>query len=53
MSRIATICVLGDFDDKTRDQYFINQYEKDGVIKVFRLKNMKEQRDDLIKFLKI
>jgi ADP-heptose:LPS heptosyltransferase len=53
MSRIATICVLGDFDDKTRDQYFINQYEKDGVIKVFRLKNMKEQRGDLIKFLKI
>lgn len=53
MSRIPTICVLGDFNDETRDQYFINQYEKDGGMKVFRLKNIEEQKDDLINFLKI
>ena len=30
MNRVPTKCILGDFPDEIRDQYFINQYEKDG-----------------------
>jgi hypothetical protein len=53
MNRVPTKCVLGDFTDVIRDQYFINQYEKDGVMKVFRLKSIKDQRADLVDFLAV
>jgi len=53
MNRVPTKCILGDFPDEIRDQYFINQYEKDGVMKVFRLKSIKDQRADLVDFLAV
>ena len=51
MIRIPTICVLGDFNDEIRDQYFINQYEKDGVMKVYRLKSFEIEKDKVIQFI--
>jgi hypothetical protein len=53
MSRIPTYCVLGDFEDTIRDQFFINQYEKDNVMKVFRFKDAYSEKNKLIDFLKL
>lgn len=52
INRIPTACLLGDFDDPTRDQMFINQYEQDGVLKVFRTKNVKNDQSEIISFFK-
>ena len=51
MSRIPTYCLLGDFKDPTRDSYFINQYEKGLVMKVFRFKNLESEKENVINFL--
>lgn len=48
MSKIPTYCLLGDFKDPIRDSYFIDQYEKDGIMTVFRFKNLDEQSEDLL-----
>lgn len=50
MQRINTICIIGNFHDPTRDQMFINQYEQDGVLKVFRTKNIKDDQSKIISF---
>jgi len=42
MSKIPTFCILGDFQDPLRDKMFINQYEQDEILKVFRYKNINE-----------
>jgi hypothetical protein len=51
MVRVPTLCVLGDFNDQIRDQYFINQYEKDGVMKVYRLNSLENEKDQVIEFI--
>lgn len=51
MQRIKTICIIGQFKDETRDAMFINQYEKDGVMKVYRLKNFELEKTEVINFL--
>ena len=51
MNRVPTKCLLGDFTDEIRDQCFINQYEKDGVIKVYRLKSFEIEKDKVIQFI--
>lgn len=48
MSRIPTICILGDFNDETRDQYFINKYSFDGVMKVLKTKNISEDKNKIL-----
>ena len=52
MQRIDTICILGDFKDETRDMYFINQYEKDKVMNVYRVKNFEAEKQNIIEFIK-
>jgi len=52
MQRINTICLIGDFKDSIRDACFINQYVKDGVMKVFKTKNTYDDKDEIIKFIK-
>ena len=43
MNRIPTFVWLGDYRDEPRDQNFIDPYIKDGVIKVFRYKDVDAQ----------
>jgi len=45
MNRIPTFVWLGDYRDEPRDQNFIDPYIKDGVIKVFRYKDVDAQFD--------
>lgn len=52
MHRISTICILGNFKDETRDMYFINQYEKDNVMKVYRVENFETEKQNIIEFIK-
>lgn len=49
-SRIPTFVLLGDFKDAIRDSMFINQYEKDGVMKVYRLKNFDLEKTEILNF---
>lgn len=51
-SRIPTFVLLGDFEDPIRDSMFINQYEKDGVMKVYRLKNFEAEKNDIMSSIK-
>jgi ADP-heptose:LPS heptosyltransferase len=51
MHRIPTLCVLGDFKDETRDIYFINQYEKDNIMKVYRVENFEKEKQNIIGFI--
>ena len=50
MNEIPTYCLVGDFDDQTRDAYFIDQYVNDGVMKVFKFKDIGNQKDEILKF---
>jgi len=43
MNRIPTFVWLGDYRDEARDQNFIDPYIKDGVMKVFRYKDVEAQ----------
>lgn len=52
MQKVKTICVIGDFNDPTRDQYFINRYVEDGIMKVFKTKNIKNDEAEIISFIK-
>jgi hypothetical protein len=52
MSKIPTFCILGDFQDPLRDKMFINQYEQDEILKVFRYKNINESSKDIIASIK-
>lgn len=52
MSKIPTFCILGDFQDPLRDKMFINQYEQDKVLKVFRYKNINESSKDVVASIK-
>ena len=45
MNRIPTFVWLGDYRDEPRDQNFIEPYIKDGVMKVFRYKDVDAQFD--------
>ena len=51
MQRINTICIIGQFKDEPRDTMFINQYENDGVMKVYRLNNFEIEKDKVIQFI--
>lgn len=48
--KIPTFIVLGDFEDRIRDAMFINQYEKDGILKVYRLKNFETEKENILNF---
>ena len=50
MNEIPTYCLVGDFDDQTRDAYFIDQYVNDGVMKIFKFNNVETQKDEILKF---
>lgn len=50
INRIPTYCIVGNFDDQTRDAYFIDQYVNDGVMKVFKFDNVENQKDQIVKF---
>lgn len=50
MNSIPTYCLVGDFDDQTRDAYFIDQYVNDGVMKIFKFKDISNQKDEILKF---
>jgi hypothetical protein len=50
MNEIPTYCLVGDFDDQTRDVYFIDQYVKDGIMKIFKFKDIENQKDEILKF---
>lgn len=52
MQKIFTICLIGDFSDATRDNYFIKKYEEDKIMKVFKTKNTIEDKDKIIEFIK-
>jgi hypothetical protein len=43
MNQIPTFVWLGDYRDEARDQNFIDPYIKDGVMKVFRYKDVEAQ----------
>lgn len=51
MQKIKTLCIIGDFDDPIRDQLFVNQYVKDGVMKIFKTKDIEQQKEDILYFL--
>lgn len=51
MQRITTICILGDYPDPIRDTMFINQYVKDGVMKIFKTKDIDADKEDIKKFI--
>ena len=40
MSRIPTLVWLGDYVDKPRDEMFISPYLRDGIIELFKYKNL-------------
>ncbi len=46
-SKIPTFIILGDFEDRLRDSMFINQYEKDGVLSVFRYTNFDNKKAEI------
>lgn len=49
--KIPTFIILGDFQDPLRDAMFINQYESDGIMKVYRLKDFEAEKSNIIDFL--
>ena len=51
MQRINTACIIGDFNDPTRDSYFIDKYVADGVMKVFKTNNESADKEKIIDFL--
>jgi len=51
MQRINTICIIGNFNDPTRDSMFINQYQKDGVMKVYKVNNIEEEKEEISEFI--
>jgi hypothetical protein len=51
MQKINTICIIGDFPDEIRDLMFVNQYAKDGVMKVFKTKNINDDQEAIEKFI--
>ena len=53
MQKIHTICLIGDFPDQTRDEYFIKKYEQDKIMKVFKTKNEIEDSNKIIEFFKL
>jgi ADP-heptose:LPS heptosyltransferase len=51
MQRIKTICIIGDFKDETRDAMFVNQYVKDGVMKIYSAKNLEDEKESVVNFI--
>lgn len=51
MQRINTICIIGNFNDPTRDSMFINQYQKDGVMKVYKANNIEKEQKEISEFI--
>ena len=47
---IPTFCLVGDFNDPTRDVMFIDQYVKDDVMKIFKFKDMTFQKEEILDF---
>ena len=45
MNRIPTFVWLGDYIDQPRDELFINPYVQDGIMKVFRYKDVEASFD--------
>lgn len=51
MQRINTICIIGNFNDPTRDSMFINQYQKDGIMKVYKANNIEKEQKEISDFI--
>ena len=51
MQRIKTICIIGEFKDETRDAMFVNQYVKDGIMKVYSAKNLEDEKESFVNFI--
>ncbi len=49
MLKIPTMVWLGDYQDHPRDQMFIDPYVSDGVMRIFRYKDVNAQFNDGIK----
>ena len=45
MNRIPTFVWLADYIDQPRDEMFINPYVHDGIMKVFRYKDVEASFD--------
>ena len=45
-----TYCLVGNFDDQTRDFYFIDQYVNDKVMEIFKYSNLETQKQEIINF---
>ena len=50
INNIPTYCLVGNFDDQTRDAYFIDQYVNDGVMKIFKFDNIENQQQEIVDF---
>lgn len=50
MNNIPTYCIVGNFDDQTRDVCFIDQYVTDGVMKIFKFDNVESQKKEITDF---
>ena len=53
MQKIKTLCIIGDFEDATRDDFFIKKYVDDKIMKVYKTKNVNKEKEEIIKFIKI
>lgn len=51
MQKINTICIIGDFPDPIRDAMFVNQYAKDGVMKVFKTSDINKDQEEIEKYI--
>lgn len=52
MRKIPTFCIVGDFEDYTRDITFINQYVHDGIMKIFKFRDISQQGSEVVAFFK-
>jgi len=52
MQKINTLCIIADCEDEIRDSMFIKKYEEDKVMKVFKTKNIEQNQNEIIDFIK-
>jgi hypothetical protein len=49
--KIPTYLIVGDFEDQTRDYYFINPYLNSGFLELLKTKNPVQDEESIIKFV--
>lgn len=50
MLRIPTLVLMGDYTDRHRDEKFIEPYMREGVMSVFRYRDLTREIDDAVAF---